>query len=110
MSFQLLDLEADLCCSGIQDPSSFDIIIASNVIHATSDVTRTLASLRSLLAPGGWLLMLEVTRPQRWFDITFGLTDGWWRFGDHDLRTTLSPALAAQWKHLLLQDRISIKP
>ena len=102
VSFQLLNLEDDLSAQGLR-PKSFDIIIASNVIHATSDVMRTLASLRRLLAPGGWLLMLEVTRPQRWFDVTFGLTDGWWRFRDHDLRTRYPLLSRAQWKRLLRQ-------
>ena len=47
--------------------------------------------------------MLEVTRPQRWFDVTFGLTDGWWRFRDHDLRTRYPLLSRAQWKRLLRQ-------
>jgi acyl transferase domain-containing protein/NADPH:quinone reductase-like Zn-dependent oxidoreductase/ubiquinone/menaquinone biosynthesis C-methylase UbiE/acyl carrier protein len=102
VSFQLLDLENDLSAQGLR-PNSFDIIIASNVVHATADVTRTLASIRRLLAPGGWLLMLEVTRPQRWFDVTFGLTDGWWRFRDHDLRTRYPLLSRAEWKRLLLK-------
>ena len=112
VSFQLLDLEDDLSAQLIR-PSSFDIIIASNVIHATSDVMRTLANVRRLLAPGGWLLMLEVTRPQRWFDVTFGLTDGWWRFRDHDLRTHYPLLSRAQWKRLFRQtgfDRTLIVP
>jgi acyl transferase domain-containing protein/NADPH:quinone reductase-like Zn-dependent oxidoreductase/SAM-dependent methyltransferase/acyl carrier protein len=101
LRFQLLDLEGDLAGQGFV-PSSFDIVIASNVIHATADVARTLASVRNLLAPGGWLLMLEVTRPQRWFDITFGLTDGWWRFSDHGLRARYPLLSRARWSRLLL--------
>ena len=109
VSFQLLNLEDDLSAQGLSS-NSFDIIIASNVIHATADVTRTLASMRRLLAPGGWLLMLEVTRPQRWFDITFGLTDGWWRFRDHDLRTRYPLLSRAEWKRLLLANRFRAHP
>jgi acyl transferase domain-containing protein/NADPH:quinone reductase-like Zn-dependent oxidoreductase/NAD(P)-dependent dehydrogenase (short-subunit alcohol dehydrogenase family)/ubiquinone/menaquinone biosynthesis C-methylase UbiE/acyl carrier protein len=98
--YQLLDLERDPSTQGY--PSrSFDVIIASNVIHATLDLRQTLAHVRGLLAPGGWLLMLEVTRPQRWFDVTFGLTDGWWRFRDHDLRTKYPLLSRSQWKRLL---------
>ncbi len=102
VTYQLLDLENDFFVQGLRS-NSFDIIIASNVIHATSDVTRTLASVRRLLSPGGWLLMLEVTRPQRWFDVTFGLTDGWWRFRDYDLRTRYPLLSRAEWKRLLHQ-------
>jgi NADPH:quinone reductase-like Zn-dependent oxidoreductase/SAM-dependent methyltransferase/acyl carrier protein len=102
VSFQLLNLEDDLPAQGLS-ANGFDIIIASNVIHATADVTRSLASVRRLLAPGGWLLMLEVTQPQRWFEVTFGLTDGWWRFRDHDLRRRYPVLPRAEWKRLLLQ-------
>ena len=83
------------------------------MIHATSNVTQTLTKVRRLLAPAGWLLMLEVTRPQRWFDVTFGLTDGWWRFSDHDLRTRYPLLSRAQWKQVLPQtgfDRTLIVP
>jgi acyl transferase domain-containing protein/NADPH:quinone reductase-like Zn-dependent oxidoreductase/NAD(P)-dependent dehydrogenase (short-subunit alcohol dehydrogenase family)/SAM-dependent methyltransferase/acyl carrier protein len=100
LSFQVLDLEGECFAQGFL-PSSFDIIIASNVIHATSDVLNTLSNLRRLLSPGGWLLMLEVTRPQRWFDVTFGLTDGWWRFRDHALRERYPLLTRARWKQLL---------
>ena len=33
-----------------------------------------------LLAPGGALIMLEGTAPLRFLDLTFGLTEGWWKF------------------------------
>ncbi len=52
VSYQLLNLEDDLSAQGLS-PDSYDIVIASNVIHATAEVTRTLASVRRLLAPGG---------------------------------------------------------
>ena len=102
VNFQLLDLEQDPSAQAIP-LNSFDLVIASNVIHATSDLARTLATVRRLLVPGGWLLMLEVTRPQRWFDVTFGLTDGWWRFHDQDLRTRYPLLSRAQWQRLLQQ-------
>jgi acyl transferase domain-containing protein/NADPH:quinone reductase-like Zn-dependent oxidoreductase/SAM-dependent methyltransferase len=98
--YQLFDLERDPCAQGLQR-QSFDVIIASNVIHATQDLRQALTHARSLLAPGGWLLMMEVTRPQRWFDVTFGLTDGWWRFRDQDLRTRYPLLSRPQWKRLL---------
>ncbi len=112
LSFQLLNLEDDLSAQGFR-PNSFDLIIASNVIHATSNVKQALVNVRRLLAPAGWLIMLEVTRPQRWFDVTFGLTDGWWRFRDYDLRTRYPLISRAQWKRVLLQagfDRTLIVP
>ena len=88
MHFETLDLERDPEVQGFAE-RQFDIIIASNVIHATADLRRTLGRVRRLLAPGGLLAMLEVTAPQRWFDLTVGLTPGWWAFTDTDLRPTI---------------------
>ncbi|MGQ3004348.1 MAG: class I SAM-dependent methyltransferase, partial [Hydrogenophaga sp.] len=81
MRFAVLDLEQDPKSQGF-DPQSFDVVIAANVIHATADLRRTLDRVRGLLVPGGLLAMLEVTAPQRWFDLTVGLTEGWWAFDD----------------------------
>ena len=61
----------------------FDVVIASNVLHATARIDRTLANVRSLLAPGGLLIFVEATGRQRFGDLTVGLTPGWWRFAGH---------------------------
>ncbi|MBI4995373.1 MAG: SDR family NAD(P)-dependent oxidoreductase [Rhodocyclales bacterium] len=100
MRFQVLDLERDPQAQGLA-PASFDIVIASNVIHATADLRHTLGRVRELLTPGGLLAMLEVTAPQRWFDLTVGLTDGWWAFTDSDLRTDYATLPREAWFRLL---------
>ena len=102
MRFEVFDLERDPAAQGLQ-PESFDLIIATNVIHATADLRRTLQKVRRLLAPGGTLTMLEVTAPQRWFDLTVGLTDGWWAFTDHDLREHYATLPLERWRSLLLE-------
>lgn len=100
MSFRTFDLEGD---PSLQDlaPGSFDIIVAANVVHATQDLRQTLGRLRSLLAPGGMLCLLEVAGFERWIDITFGLTDGWWRFTDLDLRPDYPLLDRSKWVELL---------
>ncbi len=98
--FQPLDIEKDPAAQNL-DGQQFDLIIAANVIHATQDLRTTLAHVRKLLAPGGVFAMLEVTGPQRWVDITFGLTDGWWRFSDKDLRPGYPLLSRPQWIALL---------
>ena len=95
-----LDLEDDPARQGFQD-RDFDLVIASNVIHATADVRRTLARLRNLIAPGGLLAMLEVTEAQHWFDLTVGLTEGWWAFTDTHLRPDYPTLTRAQWLDVL---------
>ncbi|QSJ14565.1 acyltransferase domain-containing protein [Nostoc sp. UHCC 0702] len=52
---------------------SFDVIIAVNVLHVTRNIDKTLEHVRSLLAPGGLLLLWEITEAQLNFDITDGL-------------------------------------
>ena len=64
----------------------FDVVVAANVVHATADVAASLDHARRLLAPGGVLILVEATRPSAAVDITFGLTDGWWRATDRDRR------------------------
>jgi acyl transferase domain-containing protein/NADPH:quinone reductase-like Zn-dependent oxidoreductase/NAD(P)-dependent dehydrogenase (short-subunit alcohol dehydrogenase family)/SAM-dependent methyltransferase len=85
MEFSVLDLERDPAEQSLGG-RQFDVILASNVVHATADLRRTLGALHGLLAPGGTLLMLEVAGRERWIDITFGLTTGWWRFTDLEVR------------------------
>lgn len=100
--FEVLDLERDPQAQGFAG-RQFDLVIASNVIHATADLRRTLARVRSVLAPGGLLLMLEVTAPQRWFDLTVGLTSGWWAFTDLDLRPDYATLTRERWLKVLAE-------
>ncbi|CDN87115.1 type I polyketide synthase [Hydrogenophaga intermedia] len=102
MRFQVLDLEKDAAAQGFA-PQSFDLVIAANVVHATADLRRTLGRVRGLLAPAGLLAMIEVTQPQRWFDLTVGLTEGWWAFDDTDLRTDYATLPRARWLSLLAE-------
>ena len=100
MSFRRFDIEDDPAAQGFE-PESFDIIIAANVVHATADLRRTLGHLNGLLAPGGALFLLEVTGLERWIDLTFGLTEGWWRFKDTDLRPRYPLLGRERWRAVL---------
>ncbi|MEP7311634.1 MAG: beta-ketoacyl synthase N-terminal-like domain-containing protein, partial [Pseudomonadota bacterium] len=102
MEFQSLDLEHEPAGQGLQG-QQFDLILASNVIHATSDLCATFGRLKGLLTPGGSLLMLEVGALERWIDVTFGLTDGWWRFSDTGLRRSYPLLSRDGWLELLQQ-------
>jgi acyl transferase domain-containing protein/NADPH:quinone reductase-like Zn-dependent oxidoreductase/NAD(P)-dependent dehydrogenase (short-subunit alcohol dehydrogenase family) len=95
-----LDLERDPIEQGLE-ARSFDLVIAANVVHATRDIRRTLTHCLRLLAPGGILLLLEVTAKQRWVDVTFGLTDGWWHFTDGDLRRDYPVLAPGGWRGAL---------
>lgn len=72
IEYRFLDIEKSLTEQGYS-PHSFDIVIAINVLHVTQNLGKTLDRVRSLLAPGGFLLIQEITQPQLEFDITDGL-------------------------------------
>ena len=98
--YRTLNIEQDPAAQGFA-PRQFDVVIAANVLHATADLRRTLANVKQLLAPEGMLLLLEVTRPQRWIDLSFGLTEGWWLFTDTDLRPSYPLLTRKSWTALL---------
>ncbi len=50
----------------------YDLIIAANVLHNAHDLRHMLKNISSLLAPGGSLLMREITAPKKLFDFVFG--------------------------------------
>jgi acyl transferase domain-containing protein/acyl-CoA synthetase (AMP-forming)/AMP-acid ligase II/acyl carrier protein/SAM-dependent methyltransferase len=79
----------------------YDIIIAANVLHATQDLKQTLKHIQQLLVPQGLLILLEGTTAISWLDLIFGVTEGWWRFTDHDLRPHHPLISALQWQQIL---------
>jgi len=82
-------------------PHQFDVVVAANVLHATRDLRETLSHVKQLLAPLGSLIMLEGVKPQRWLDLVFGMTEGWWRFTDYDLRASYPLLSRTGWLKLL---------
>lgn len=79
----------------------FDVVIATNVIHATADLPRVLSNVRARVAPGGVFILNEITSCQDYATLTFGLTEGWWLSVDD--RIPNSPLVAGEtWRRLLL--------
>ncbi len=72
VEYRLLDIDKSPIEQGFEK-YSFDVVIASNVLHATRNIDQTLHHVRSLLAPGGFLLLWEITQPKIDFDISWGL-------------------------------------
>ncbi|MDZ8262102.1 polyketide synthase [Nostoc sp. ChiQUE01b] len=111
--YQCLDIEQDPQSQGFTN-HQYDIIVAANVLHATEDLQQTLRHVRSLLAPGGLLVLLEGTSPRRWLDLVFGLTPGWWKFSDYELRPFYPLLAVADWLELLsdcgFQEAVHLAP
>src|SRR6202166_3685950 len=83
------------------EAGAFDLVIGTNVVHAVSDVRVALRNIHDLLAPGGSLLFVDVATPHLWLNAVFGLTSGWWRFTDHELRPTHPLLQRSQWEKAL---------
>lgn len=75
MTFKVLDVEKPPTTQGYE-AGTYDVIIASNVLHATVSMQKTLDHTRSLLKPGGYLMLLEITNngPIRFSNLMGGLS------------------------------------
>ncbi|MCC6696544.1 MAG: SDR family NAD(P)-dependent oxidoreductase [Candidatus Hydrogenedentes bacterium] len=103
VEYRLLDVEASPESQGFDELHAFDIVIAANVLHATSDLRISLEHVKSLLAPRGLLMLIEGAGKRRLLDLVFGLTEGWWRFKDFDVRPA-HPLISGQaWRRLLAE-------
>ena len=106
MIFKALNIEKDIVEQGFKE-HSYDLVIGSLVLHATTDLRKTLENTRKLLRPGGYLIILEITNNDV-LRIGFSMSglSGWW-LGQNDGRT-LSPCVSiAEWQSLLLETGFS---
>ncbi|RDL40047.1 Uncharacterized protein BP5553_00026 [Venustampulla echinocandica] len=88
VSFEKFDLEQSV---PPHMKGKFDIIIGTNCVHATSDKAATTSRIRDMLNNDGFMVLSEVTRIIDWYDIVFGMLEGWW-LADCGLSYPLQPA------------------
>ncbi len=101
LRFRFLDIGSAPQAQGVLE--EFDIVIATNVLHATRDLPLTLRHCKHLLKRGGALLLNESVEVQDYSTYTFGLLPGWWSALDQRLPN--SPlASSAQWQRLLREE------
>jgi len=100
VQYRIMDIEEDPAEQGF-DLNSFDIIIASDVIHATRNLGVSLGNAQKLLASEGVLCMLEVTNSPVYLDFIFGMTEGWWLYEDTEYRTDHATMPPEKWKVVL---------
>jgi len=103
LSFSTLNIEKNPQDQGYQ-PGSYDLALAVNVLHATHDLVHTLKQVKTLLKPGGVVVISEVMTRHEFVCMTFGLTPGWWLYGDISVREPNSPILNARNWRLVLED------
>ncbi|KAH6294001.1 hypothetical protein HBI40_065260 [Parastagonospora nodorum] len=78
MKYQVLDVGKDPIAQGFE-PHSYDVIIASMVLHVTKDLRQTMQNIRRLLKPGGYLVIQEgFTNDVGTTGAIFGAFPDWW--------------------------------
>ncbi|MCF6438846.1 amino acid adenylation domain-containing protein [Pseudoalteromonas luteoviolacea] len=98
-----LDISKPLAGQNI-DIGSYDVVIATNVLHATADIKNTLQNAKACLKQGGVLLINEVVHTSLFTHLTFGLLEGWWLSQDKHLRLAGSPMLSIEnWQQALYE-------
>jgi acyl transferase domain-containing protein/NADPH:quinone reductase-like Zn-dependent oxidoreductase/SAM-dependent methyltransferase/acyl carrier protein len=83
--YRVFNIEQDPFNQGLI-PYHYDLILASNVIHATKDVATSVRNLRHLLRKNGFIVITESVRPIRATTLGFGLLDAYWSQTDFHLR------------------------
>ncbi|MFE9922828.1 SDR family NAD(P)-dependent oxidoreductase [Streptomyces sp. NPDC005774] len=96
-----LDPDADLIGQGLPR-GGFDLVLAGDALHATTDLAATLRRLHTVLAPGGHLLATEPHHAGLQALLSGTLNDFWER-GDHSLRPASRILPRDQWAPLLRQ-------
>ncbi|RYP05180.1 hypothetical protein DL765_009915 [Monosporascus sp. GIB2] len=98
MEFRVFDVSRDPVSQSFK-AGSYDLVVASHVLHATDVMREALRYVRKLLKPDGKLLLFETTKPDvLHIGFGFGLLKGWWSPLDHESRSENSPCLTSeQW-------------
>ncbi|PYD40062.1 polyketide synthase [Serratia plymuthica] len=104
LDYALWDIEQSLATQPIP-PASFDVAIATNVLHATKDIRSTLRHCKAALRNGGMVIINELSDKSVFTHLTFGLLKGWWLHQDTELRIEGSPAIAPDtWREILEEE------
>ncbi|OJJ41940.1 hypothetical protein ASPWEDRAFT_167930 [Aspergillus wentii DTO 134E9] len=102
LSFQELDIQEDPVVQGIA-PGSYNMVIAADTLHTAADLQKALQHTRSLLKPGGKLVVQEGIRQDLlWTPLTFGQFPEWWN-AIEPVRRWCPFITVPQWDTLLRQ-------
>ncbi|KAI9375916.1 hypothetical protein BJX61DRAFT_539371 [Aspergillus egyptiacus] len=100
VEYAVLDITQDPAKQGFT-LESYDLIIASNAVHATPILRESLVNTKSLLAPGGRLFLQELADEDcRGAEYIFGLLPGWW-VGENDRRAEKPYVPVSRWREEL---------
>ncbi|PLB49342.1 BcPKS20, polyketide synthase [Aspergillus steynii IBT 23096] len=70
----------------------YHAVVSSNCVHATRDIRQSLRNIHKLVRPhDGCVVLLELIQQLPWYDLVWGLLDGWWLFDDDRQYPLLTP-------------------
>ncbi|KAL8840965.1 MAG: hypothetical protein Q9176_003537 [Flavoplaca citrina] len=78
--FSALNIDQDPLKNGYEPV--YDVVLACESIHATASMDRTLAHCRSLLKPGGKLVLIETVRMRILLGVLYGTLTDYWQSDD----------------------------
>lgn len=100
MVYKTFDMERPPSSQGFVE-GSYDLILASNVLHATDKLEEMMVHVRQLLKPGGYLICLELTSNDTMrVGLPMGSLPGWWVGADNG-RPWGPTVTLPQWDTLL---------
>lgn len=101
LTYRVFNVEEPIAGQGL-DAGAYDLVLATNCLHATKNIRQTLRNAKAVLAKNGLLLLNEMSRNSVFTHLTFGLLDGWWRYEDAELRMPGCPGLSPEtWSSVL---------
>ncbi|MCR8993899.1 SDR family NAD(P)-dependent oxidoreductase [Brevibacillus laterosporus] len=101
VTYQLFDVEKPLEEQAISI-GAYDLVIATNVLHATQNIRQTLRNAKAALQKNGLILINEISTASLFTHVTFGLLEGWWLYEDAEIRIPGCPGLFPKtWKEVL---------
>lgn len=100
VEYALLDIDQNPAYQGFVS-HSFDIIFAANVLHDAREVETTLQYLRSLLVPGGLLVILETTRSTPFQMASVRFIEGFSHYEDDRLDSNQPLLSVPEWQNAL---------
>ncbi|KAI1821332.1 hypothetical protein F4861DRAFT_542029 [Xylaria intraflava] len=102
VNYAVLDIEKNPMEHGYEPV--YDVVLACEAIHATESMDRTLAHCRSLLKPGGKLVLVETTRMRVLLGFLYGTLTGYWQSDDR----TEGPFMSLEtWQRRLIKTGFS---
>jgi|GEM_PF-1210435 len=101
LKFRPLDIDSHPEVQGFE-PGSFDLVLAANVLHTTSNIARSIEHVKWLLKRHGALVLLETTSLVEAAALTFGLREDSWDFEDPECRIEHAALLSTEmWERQL---------